>query len=127
LSENYAITHTEVLKDHTGRQIGSRNAAFLDALSKYDAVIIGGQAKSHCVAWTISGILEDIKSKYPALAKKVYLVEDFCSPVVVPVPGGDFTDMADEAFRKFVDAGMHVVRSTDAIETWHGVMKQIAA
>jgi hypothetical protein len=35
--------------------------------------------------------------------------------------------MADEAFRKFADAGMHVVRSTDAIETWPGVMKQIAA
>ena len=29
----------------------------------------------------------------------------------------DFTDQADDAFRRFADAGMHLVRSTDPIET----------
>ena len=33
----------------------------------------------------------------------------------------DFTPQADEALRRFADAGMHVVRSTDPIETWPGI------
>ena len=48
-----------------------------------------------------------------ALAPKVYLLEDCTSPVVVPGVV-DYTDEADAAFRRFAEAGMHVVRSTDA-------------
>jgi nicotinamidase-related amidase len=56
-------------------------------------------------------------AKDPKLAKKVYLLEDCTSPVVVP---GiiDFTDQADAAFQRFAAAGMHVVRSTDPLDTW---------
>jgi nicotinamidase-related amidase len=50
----------------------------------------------------------------PALAQKVYLLEDCSSPVVVPGVV-DFTDAADAAFQRFADAGMHLVKSTDAI------------
>jgi len=79
--------------------------------------VIGGQAKSHCVAWTIDDLLTEIMAYDAALAKKVYLLEDCTSPVVVP---GiiDFTDQADAAFQRFADAGMHVVRSTDPIQGW---------
>jgi nicotinamidase-related amidase len=51
------------------------------------------------------------------LAKKVYLLEDCTSPVVVPGVI-DYTDQGDAAFKRFAEAGMHVVRSTDSIETW---------
>lgn len=53
----------------------------------------------------------------PKLAKKVYLLEDCTSPVVVPNVV-DFTDQADAAFQRFANAGMHLVKSTDAMETW---------
>jgi nicotinamidase-related amidase len=125
LSENYAITHPEVTQDHRGVAIGARNQKFLEALFNYDAVIIAGQAKSHCVAWTISGILEDIKARDESLARKIYLVDDLTSPVVTPQI--DFTDMADEAFARFAKAGMHVVRSTTPMSQWPGVISQLVA
>jgi nicotinamidase-related amidase len=88
-----------------------------EKLLKYDYVIIAGQAKSHCVAWTIDDLLTEIMAQDPALARKVYLLEDCTSAVVVPGVI-DFTDQADAAFARFKDAGMHVVCSTDPIETW---------
>jgi hypothetical protein len=30
----------------------------------------------------------------------------------------DYTEQADAAFTRFVDAGLHVVRSTDPMDTW---------
>jgi hypothetical protein len=42
------------------------------------------------------------------------------SPVVVPGVA-DYTDEADAAFARFAEAGMHVVRSTDPIESWPGI------
>jgi hypothetical protein len=32
----------------------------------------------------------------------------------------DYTDLADAAFVRFADAGMHVVRSTVPMEKWPG-------
>jgi nicotinamidase-related amidase len=120
LTENYAVTHPEVLADHRKTAIAKRNVKFLETLLANDMVLVAGQAKSHCVAWSIQGILDEIASKDPALAKKVYLLEDLTSPVVVP---GiiDFTEQADAAFERFRSAGMNVVRSTDPISSWPGV------
>ena len=53
----------------------------------------------------------------PALARKVYLLEDCTSPVVVPGVV-DYTDAADAAFARFAQAGMHLVRATEPIEQW---------
>jgi len=37
------------------------------------------------------------------------------------VPGVvDFTDAADAAYARFAEAGMHVVRSTEPIDSWPG-------
>jgi len=54
------------------------------------------------------------------LAQKTYLLEDCTSPVVVPGVT-DYTEKADAAFARFAAAGMHVVRSTDPIESWPGI------
>lgn len=117
LTENYSILRPEVLTGPGGETIAQKNSAFMKALLEKDVVIIGGQAMSHCVSWTIDDLLTEILAKDPALAKKVYLLEDCTSPVVIP---GiiDYTDEANASFKKFRDAGMHVVRSTDPIETW---------
>lgn len=116
-TENYSVLGPEVLEDVEGREIAQKNTRFIQKLLQFDIVIIAGQAKSHCVAWTIDDLLADILLRDKKLAEKVYLLEDCTSPVVVPGIM-DYTDQADAAFQKFASAGMHVVRSTDPIESW---------
>jgi nicotinamidase-related amidase len=116
-TENYSVLGPEVLEDQEGKPISQKNIRFIDKLLQFDMVMIAGQAKSHCVAWTIDDLLRDIYIRDKGLAAKVYLLEDCTSPVVVP---GiiDYTDQGDAAFRRFAEAGVHVVRSTDPIRTW---------
>jgi nicotinamidase-related amidase len=92
----------------------------VDRLLEFDAIVIAGQAKSHCVAWTIDDLLRSVLERDRALAGKVYLLEDCTSPVVIPGVI-DYTDEADAAFRRFADAGMHVVRSTEPLAGWPGI------
>lgn len=117
-TENYSVLGAEVLTTTGDRPLpgAQRNTNFIEQLLKFDVLIIAGQAKSHCVAWTIEDLLGDITQQDPDLARKVYLLEDCTSPVVVP--GLDYTDDADRAFERFRDAGMHVVQSTDPIQSW---------
>ena len=117
LTENYSVLRPEVLNDADGKTIAKENSKFLETLLGYDRVIIAGQAKSHCVAWTVSDLLEKIQKTDPELAKKIYLVDDLTSPVVVPGVV-DYTESADAAFAIAADAGMHIVKSTAPIEGW---------
>jgi nicotinamidase-related amidase len=112
----------EVSTDCAGERLTEKSRKFVKVLRDYDAVIITGQAKSHCVAWTIADLLEDVIAHGSELVSNVYLLEDCTSPVVVPGVI-DYTDQAEEAFRGFRDNGMHVVRSTDPMETWPGLGK----
>ncbi|MEG4840652.1 isochorismatase [Microcoleus sp. B9-D4] len=114
LTENYSVLRPEVLDGFDGNPIAEKNAKFIDKLLDFDAVIIAGQAKSHCVAWTIDDLLTEILARDPTLAKKVYLLEDCTSPVVVPGVV-DFTEQADAAYQKFAAAGMNIVQSTELI------------
>lgn len=116
LVENYSVLGPEVTELFNGQGV-PRNTAFIDKLLRNDVLIIAGQAKSHCVAWTIEDLLNEIVQRDPALASKIYLLEDCTSPVVVPGVM-DYTDDADAAFDKFRNAGMHVVKSTDPIASW---------
>ena len=111
-TENYSVIGPEVLTGPMGETLGTHNLKFIEQLEGYDKLIIAGQAKSHCVAWTVSDLLEDIALTDIQLAKKVYLLEDCTSPVVVPGVV-DHTDAADAAYERFAKAGMHVVKSTD--------------
>ena len=117
LTENYSVLRPEVLDDPDGRPIAEKNSRFLETLLGYDRVIIAGQAKSHCVAWTVSDLLTEIQRTNPELAKRIYLVDDLTSPVVVPGVV-DYTEPADAVFTEMSDAGMHVVQSTTPIEDW---------
>jgi nicotinamidase-related amidase len=119
-TEHYSVLGPEVLQGPDGKTIGRKDEKFFRKLLDFDAVLIAGQAKSHCVAWTIDDLLEDIRTRDAGLVEKVYILEDCSSPVVVPGVI-DYTDKADEAFKRFADAGMHVVRSTDPIKTWPGI------
>jgi nicotinamidase-related amidase len=94
-------------------------------LLTFDAVVVAGQAKSHCLAWTIDDLLEDERAG-ERLAERTYLLEDCTSPVVVPGVV-DYTDEAGAAFERYAAAGMHVVRSTDPIASWPGLSTLAAA
>lgn len=115
LTENYSVLQPEVLFDQNDQPIAQKNTPFLEKLLEFDRLIIAGQAKSHCVAWTVDNLLGEIQSRDPKLAEKVYLLDDCTSPVVVP-GGADFTEQADAAFQRFADAGMHCVKSTELID-----------
>jgi nicotinamidase-related amidase len=117
LTENYSVLRPEVLDDPTGKAIAQKNSSLIQALLAYDVVIIAGQAKSHCVAWTIDDLLHEIQTLDPTLAQKVYLLDDCTSPVVVPEVV-DFTEAAEAAFARFAAAGMHIVNTQTPIESW---------
>ena len=131
LTENYSVLRPEVLEGADGEKLVGLNGlngpnwpnwpngALVDELLGYDALIVAGQAKSHCVAWTVADLLKEIRKRDPALAGKVYLLEDCSSPVVLPHVT-DFTDQAEAAYRDFEAAGMHLVRSTTPLESWDG-------
>jgi nicotinamidase-related amidase len=118
LTEHYSVLGPEVM--------GDKNEELIGELLSFDAVVVAGQAKSHCVAWTIDDLLRHPDAEERRLARKVYLLEDCTSPVVVPGVV-DYTEEADAAVRRFAEAGMNVVRSTDPIETWPGIGAGAAA
>jgi nicotinamidase-related amidase len=122
LTENYSIMQPEVLTRHDGRPLAQKNTLFLRTLLTADAVLVAGQAASHCVKSSIDDILAEVVATDRALAKKIYVLTDCMSAVTVPDGKGglaaDFTDAADEALRRFEDAGMNLVKSTEPMSGW---------
>jgi nicotinamidase-related amidase len=126
LTEHYSALGPEVLRDFTGSPLGSRNGRLIERLLRHEAVVVAGQAKSHCVAWTVEDLLGDPLVREHGLADRLYLLEDCTSPVVVPGVI-DYTEAADEAFARFAAKGAHIVRSTDPVATWPGPISRAAA
>ena len=114
----------EVTEGPDGDRLGGKNTELIEKLLTFDAVVVAGQAKSHCIAWTIDDLLEE-EAAGGRLAERTYLLEDCTSPVVVPGVV-DYTDEADAAFERYAAAGMHVVRSVDPIESWPGLAERTA-
>lgn len=86
---------------------GYVNLEFLNLLTNYDMIIIGGEAKSHCVLESIKQILEHFANQ-PEITNKIYILEDCMSSI----PGfEDITNATFDDFRKIY--GVHIVKSTD--------------
>lgn len=117
LTENYSVLSTEVLEGADGSALGAKNANLVAELLGYDVLVVAGEAKSHCVSWTLFDLLGEIRSRDPELANKVFLLEDCTSPVVVPGVV-DFTSDADRAFSELEAAGMHRVSASEPMERW---------
>jgi nicotinamidase-related amidase len=126
LTEHYSMLGPEVTEGPDGDRLGGRNTELIDTLLTFDAVVVAGQAKSHCLAWTIDDLLADDDVRERRLAERTFLLEDCTSPVVVPGVV-DYTDEADAAFARYDAAGMHLVRSTEPIESWPGVADRLGA
>jgi nicotinamidase-related amidase len=125
LTEHYSMLGPEVTEGPDGDSIGAKNTELIEKLLEFDAVVVAGQAKSHCMAWTIDDLLEE-EAAGERLAERTYLLEDCTSPVVVP-DVVDYTEEADAAFERYAAAGMHVVRSTDPIEGWPALAERASS
>jgi nicotinamidase-related amidase len=119
LTENYSVLRPEVLEDAAGTPIDSANSTLVEHLLSFDRVIVAGEARSHCVAWTLEDLLSEIRLRDPRLAERIVLLDDCSSPVVVPGVV-DFTDAAEAAYARFAAAGMRRALSTDPTESWLG-------
>ena len=117
LTEHYSALGPEVDTDYTGRRLVGKNKRLINKLREFDRVIVAGQAKSHCVAWTVADLIQSLPEKERHLIGRLYLLEDCTSPVVVP-GAIDYTEEAEKAFQRFAEAGAHIVRSTEPIEKW---------
>ena len=124
LTEHYSMLGPEVTEGPDGDSLAAKNVKLVEKLHGFDAVLVAGQAKSHCLAWTIDDLLQ-FEREGERLAERTYLLEDCTSPVVVPGVV-DYTDEADAAFERYAAAGMHVVRSTDPISSWPGLAQRAA-
>lgn len=116
MTENYSVLSPEVT-ELGGQTVGGFNAPFFEMLMEYDRVYVFGQASSHCVLSTLRDIREHIRARDPALASKVYILEDATSPVppppIDPLPADlDFPRIAKEGFEEFKRDGMHLVKTT---------------
>jgi len=125
LTESYSVFRPEVLEAHDGRPLAQRSTHLVEKLLAADAVVIAGQAASHCVKSSIDDLLSAIQARDPELARKVYILVDCMSAVTVPDGKGglaaDFTPQSEEALARFAAAGMRLVRSTDPLPGWPGL------
>jgi nicotinamidase-related amidase len=125
LTENYSILAPEVTRRFDGKPLDQKNTRFRDALLEYDAIVVAGQAASHCVKSSIDDLLGELSARAPELVRKVYVLRDCMSAVAVPDGRGgflaDYTDDAEAALRRFTAAGMHVVTSDTPMDRWPGM------
>jgi nicotinamidase-related amidase len=126
LTENYSVLSPEVLERHDRGVLAERNAALADTLLAADALIVAGQAASHCVKSTLEDLLDVIAARDPALAGRVYILRDCMSSVAVGDPARpgefvfDFTPQTDAAMARLEAAGMNLVESTMPMRDWPG-------
>lgn len=103
LSEMYGIIKPEYDKKNYV------NIKFLNNIEKFNKIIIGGEAKSHCVIESVRQILEYYKGK-PEITSKIYILEDCMSSI----PGCE--KATDETFEQFKQVyKINIVKSTDNI------------
>ena len=112
LTENYSALRPEVARDDRGQPLVPENRELVEHLLGFDEILVAGEASSHCVAWTVADLLQEIAARDPGLARKVVLLEDCSSPVVVPGVV-DFTEAAESAYEGFATAGARRMKSTD--------------
>jgi len=130
-TESYSVFRNEVEQDHMQVPFpdngGKRLAHRLSDISQTSAVIVAGQAASHCVMSSLDDLLEYGTRIDGAFPSRVYVMRDCMSSVVTKdadgniIPGLDFTDAAEAAFDRWAAAGVNIVESTVAMEEWPGM------
>jgi nicotinamidase-related amidase len=123
LTEFYSAIRPEVMTTFEGEPLAEPNTVFLDALASADAVILAGQAASHCVRATAEDLMAHLD---PSELGKIYLLTDCMTSIAVPAPDRpgeflfDFTPRAEATLARAAEAGMHLVESTTPVAEWPG-------
>ena len=123
LTENYSALSPEVLERHDGGTLARRNDRLIERLLGADALVVAGQAASHCVRSTVEDLVSEIASRADCRTK-IYLLEDCMSSVVIRDPANpesklfDFTPHFEQAKRAWREAGVHIVSSTEPMSSW---------
>ena len=123
LTEYYSVLAPEVLVRHDGVELDRRNQALIDQLLEADALIVAGQAASHCVRSTVDDLLAEMQS-LDVPASRLHVLADCTSAVAVPdpeTPGeflADFTPEVGAAITAWQEAGVHIAGSEDDASDW---------
>lgn len=105
-TEHYSVLRAEVEDpDDPGTGLNRR---LLDELTRAEAVIIAGQALSHCVANTITDLIENLAHD---VLGRVVLLEDTSSSV----PG--FEELGRSVLKKASGAGMRVCKAVEVLSS----------
>jgi nicotinamidase-related amidase len=75
---------------------------------KWDKIVIGGEAGSHCLLESTKQILKRFAG-HPEIIQRVYILEDCTSPVA------GFEQQMKDAFDEFKRQGANIVKSTNLI------------
>jgi nicotinamidase/pyrazinamidase len=110
LTEHYSILGPEV--PAPGETGGDMNRAFLEILARADAILIAGEAESHCVLETVEDLVEEFGHQ-PAMLRKIFFLRDCTSPVLHPEI--DFHAIALDRFAEFARMGINFIASTDPL------------
>ncbi len=119
LTENYSVFAPEVTHDHENHSLfnGDRQQENLaNYLLDFDQILVAGQAKSHCVAWSVRDLIAAAVAQNPPRVNRITLLEDCMSPVVIPGTV-DFTHLTETLFQKFGKQGCQRTQTTTVFGT----------
>lgn len=74
ITEHYSALKAEVPRSDDPRS--ELNCAFINQLEKYDTIVVGGEALSHCVNFTVRDLAANVKNP-----KKIIVLTDGCSTI----------------------------------------------
>ena len=126
LTENYSVLRPEVLTSCDGGILAERNVRFYRTLVEADALIRGRTGRKPLRQEHGAGPAgRNPAGGAGASPKKVYIMTDCMSSVAVRTENGDiaadFTESAEQTLDEAASAGMHLVRSTEPMESWPGM------
>ena len=100
-TEHYSAVQADV--EYPGDPTTRLDTSFIDVLKRYDIIIMGGEASSHCLNFTARDILGRFSADQ---VKKTYLLTDGCSPVT------GFEKMAEDFINEMTAKGMNLTTTT---------------
>jgi nicotinamidase-related amidase len=107
-TEHYSILKPEI--EIADEPQGVLNREFIRSVEQFDALLIAGEAESHCVLETAEDLVEIFRDRPDQLAK-IRILMDCTSPVRHPQI--DFHAIAQERFKEFAARGVKLIRSTE--------------
>ncbi len=123
LTEYYSVLSPEVLVRHDGEPLDRRNDELIDRLLGADALIVAGQAASHCVRSTVDDLVAEMTAR-GIPAGRLHVLADCMSAVAVPHPEAtgelvaDFTPEVEASMARWNEAGVHIASSEDDASDW---------